>query len=355
MADQSTMKGVAKPFTLAAIPRALMARRELGPLLALFAILVINWLISPEFINIRILDGRLYGSLIDILNRGTPVLLMSIGMSLVIATKGIDLSVGAVMAIGGAVAAVLITTTDYSPYVVILLSLGAGVLCGLWNGVLVAFVGIQPIIATLILMVTGRGIAQMISNGQITTFHNDTIEFVGSGILLGIPFPIYIAVFTFIAVYVLVRRTAIGMMIESVGANDRASYYMGINAALIKVLVYVISGFCAALAGLILTADIKAADSNRIGLFRELDAILAVVLGGASLAGGRFYLGLSVIGALIIQSIYTGILLSGLQPELNLIVKALVILAVLLLQSEVFRQTLLKPIIILGKKLGRGA
>jgi len=331
-------------FDLRSVQRRLMNRRELGPILALLTILIINWLISPQFISIRIVEGRLYGSLIDILNRGTPVLLMSIGMSLVIATKGIDLSVGAVMAIGGAVAAALITTTDLSPYMVILLSIVAGVACGLWNGVLVALLGIQPIIATLILMVTGRGIAQMISKGQIITFHNETLEFVGSGVLLGIPFPIYIAFFTFVAVYVLVRRTAIGVMIESVGANDRASYYMGINAALIKILAYVISGICAALAGLILTADIKGADSNRIGLFRELDAILAVVLGGASLSGGRFFLGLSVIGALIIQSIYTGILLSGLQPELNLIVKALVILAVLMLQSPIFRQLLLKPI-----------
>ncbi len=115
-------------------------------------------------------------------------------------------------------------------------------------------------------------------------------------------------------VWLLVRRTAIGLLIESVGANDRASFYAGIDAAKIKILVYVISGICAALAGLIITADIKGADANNAGLWMELDAILAVVVGGTVLTGGRFYLGTSVIGALIIQSIQTGIFVSGLPP-----------------------------------------
>lgn len=313
-------------------------RRALFPIFALLLILLINGLISPNFFSLRMVDGRIVGSLIDILNRGAPTVLLAVGMTLVIATKGIDLSVGAVIAICGAVAAVLISTTTIPPLLVILISIGVGALCGLWNGILVAVFDIQPFVATLILMVIGRGIAQLITQGQIATFRNPTLEFIGTGVVLGFPFPIFLSLIVFVAVYILVRRTAIGMLIESVGANDRASFYAGINAVRIKLLVYVIIGICAAFAGLIVTADIKGADANNAGLWLELDAILAVVIGGTLLAGGRFYLGMSVIGAYIIQSIQTGIFVSGLPPTFNLIVQAVVILAILFLQSEEFRR-----------------
>lgn len=317
-------------------------RRTLFPLLALILILLANLLISPTFFSLRLVDGRLVGSLIDILNRGAPTVLLAIGMSLVIATKGIDLSVGAVIAICGAVAAVLVTKTDLPPLVVIAISIGAGILCGLWNGILVAVFNIQPIVATLILMVVGRGIAQLITEGQIATFSDPTLVFVGTGVLAGFPFPIFVCLFVFVCVWLLVRRTAIGLLIESVGANDRASFYAGIDAARIKILVYLLSGICAAIAGLIVTADIKGADANNAGLWLELDAILAVVIGGTLLTGGRFYLGTSVIGALIIQSIQTGIFVSGLPTTFNLIVQAVVILAILLIQSPEFRQLFIR-------------
>jgi galactofuranose transport system permease protein len=312
--------------------------RAVWTLLALGLILLVNALISPNFLSIRVFEGRLLGSLIDILNRSAPIMLLSIGMTIVIATKGIDLSVGAVVAICGAVAAVLIA--DQPPALVIILAIFAGLLCGLWNGILVAVFDIQPIIATLILMVVGRGIAQMITSGQIAIFNNETLSFIGTGVLIGLPFPIYIALAVLVLVYLLVRRTAIGLLVESVGANDRASYYAGINAALVKMFAYMLSGFCAAIAGLIITAYIKGADSNNAGLWSELDAILAVVIGGTALTGGRFNLIFSMVGVLIIQSIYTGILVSGLPPEFNLVVKAVVILFILLMQSDIFRQTI---------------
>jgi simple sugar transport system permease protein len=187
-------------------------------------------------------------------------------------------------------------------------------------------------------MVAGRGIAQLITGGQITTFSNPTLEFVGTGVLFGLPFPIYLSLIVFLLVSLLVRRTAIGLMIESVGANDRASFYTGIEAKRIKIFVYIVSGICAGIAGLILASDIKGADANNAGLWMELDAILAVVIGGTALTGGRFYLGLSVIGALIITSIETGIFVSGLPSTDNLIVEAVVILAILFMQSEDFRR-----------------
>ncbi|MBL8131833.1 MAG: ABC transporter permease [Anaerolineae bacterium] len=314
-------------------------RRFLFPVLALILILIGNRLISPTFFTIRVgPDGRLIGSLIDILNRGAPTVLLAIGMTLVIAAKGIDLSVGAVIAICGAVAAVLISTTTLPPLLVIAIAIGAGILCGLWNGILVALFDIQPIVATLILMVIGRGIAQLITEGQITTFSNESLEFVGTGLIGGFPFPIFLSVIVVALVWLLIRSTAIGMLIESVGANDRASFYAGIDATKIKLLVYIISGICAAITGLIITADIKGADANNAGLWKELDAILAVVIGGTALTGGRFYLIMSVVGALIIQSIQTGIYISGLPPTFNLIVQAVVILAILFLQSEDFRR-----------------
>ena len=325
-------------------------RRMLFPVLALLLILLVNRLISPNFFNVRVVDGRLIGSLIDILNRGAPTVLLAVGMTLVIATKGIDLSVGAVIAICGAVAAVLITITSIPPLLVIVISLIAGMICGLWNGVLVAAFQIQPIVATLILMVVGRGVAQLITQGQIATFRDPTLVFVGTGVLFGFPFPIFLSLIVFGLVWLLVRRTAIGLMIESVGANDRASFYTGIDAAKVKLLVYVISGVCAAIAGLIVTADIKGADANNAGLWLELDAVLAVVIGGTLLTGGRFHLGMSVVGALIIQSIQTGIFVSGLPTTFNLIVQAVVILTILLIQSEDFRRLFVRTATRLRRK-----
>jgi ribose/xylose/arabinose/galactoside ABC-type transport system permease subunit len=315
-----------------------MNQRAFWPVVALILIIVINRLIGPEFFTIRDVEGRFVGSLIDILNRASPVILLSIGMTLVIATKGIDLSVGAIIAISGATAAVLVTTTEIPTIAAIFIAIGVGLLCGLWNGLLVAYFNIQPIIATLILMVSGRGIAQLITKGQIAVFNDENLAFMGVGVLYGLPFPIYLSIFAFIIVYLLVRRTAIGVLIESVGSNDRASFYAGINAAQVKLFAYAMSGVCAAIAGLIITGDIHGADANNAGLWLELDAILAVVIGGTALAGGRFYLGLSIIGALILQSLETGIIQSGLPSTFNLVVKAIVILTVLLLQSAVFRQ-----------------
>jgi ribose/xylose/arabinose/galactoside ABC-type transport system permease subunit len=319
--------------------------RAFWTVFALVLIIIANRLISPNFFSIEMVKGRLIGSPINILDGAAPILLLSIGMTLVIATKGVDLSVGAVMAIGAAVAVVLVNRHEngsdnifYTPAFVILIAIGAGALCGLWNGILVAFFDIQPIIATLILMISGRGIAQMITEGQSPTFTNETLAFVGRGVIFGVPFPVYLYLALLLLVYVLVRRTALGLLIESVGINARASYYAGINAALIKVLVYVLCGMCAALAGLVVAGEVKSADPHKNGEWAELDAILAVVIGGTSLNGGRFSLALSALGALIIQSLLTGLYVSKLHPTANLVVKAIVVLLVLLLQSDEFRR-----------------
>jgi ribose/xylose/arabinose/galactoside ABC-type transport system permease subunit len=308
-----------------------MPRIGTPQILAFLTILIADRLVSPQFFDIRLQDGRLFGSLVDVFNRGAPVALLSLGMVLVIATRGIDLSVGAVMAIAGAIAASLVDS--HSVPVALGAALGVGVLCGLWNGFLVAVLRIQPIVATLILMVAGRGIAQLITEGRIVTFSSPSLAWFGNGSVLGVPAPVAITVGMLLLTLLLVRGTALGVLIEAVGANARASELAGIGTQAITITAYVWCGLCSAVAGVISAADILGADANNSGLWLELDAILAVVVGGTSLFGGRFSLILAVLGALIIQAMNTGILLSGYRPELNLVVKAVVVIAVLLLQS----------------------
>jgi ribose/xylose/arabinose/galactoside ABC-type transport system permease subunit len=308
-----------------------MPRIGTPQILAFLTILTADRLVSPQFFDIRLQDGRLFGSLVDVFNRGAPVALLSLGMVLVIATRGIDLSVGAVMAIAGAIAASLVDSHSVS--IALGAALGVGLLCGLWNGFLVAVLRIQPIVATLILMVAGRGIAQLITEGRIVTFSSPSLAWFGNGSVLGVPAPVAITLGMLLLTLLLVRGTALGVLIEAVGANARASELAGIGTQAITITAYVWCGLCSAVAGVISAADILGADANNSGLWLELDAILAVVVGGTSLFGGRFSLILAVLGALIIQAMNTGILLSGYRPELNLVVKAIVVIAVLLLQS----------------------
>ncbi|EIV2084633.1 TPA: ABC transporter permease [Klebsiella aerogenes] len=315
--------------------RRLSWPKGMPQIIALLLVLAVDSLVAPHFFQVLLQDGRLFGSPIDILNRAAPVALLAIGMTLVIATGGIDLSVGAVMAIAGATAASM-TVAGHSLPVVLLAALGAGALAGLWNGILVAVLKIQPFVATLILMVAGRGVAQLITSGQIVTFDSPALSWLGSGSLLLLPTPVIIAIATLLLFWLFTRRTALGMFIEAVGINIRAAKNAGVNTRIVVMLAYVLSGICAAIAGIIVAADIRGADANNAGLWLELDAILAVVIGGGSLMGGRFNLLLSVVGALIIQGMNTGILLSGFPPELNQVVKAVVVLCVLIVQSPRF-------------------
>ena len=320
---------------LAALARAM--RGALPQIAALAIVLVADRLVSPQFFTVRLAGGRLFGSLIDVLNHGAPVATLSLGMVLVIATGGIDLSVGAVMAIAGAVAA---TLAGHVPLVVTLgAALGTGLVCGLWNGLLVAVVRMQPIIATLILMVAGRGVAQLITSGRILTFSDPGLSWFGGGSVFGMPAAIAVTAAMALVTIALVRGTALGLMIEATGGNARASRLAGIDTRSMTIVVYVWSGLCASIAGVLAAADILGADANNAGLWLELDAILAVVVGGTSLLGGRFGILLAVVGALIIQAMNTGILLSGFPSEFNLVVKAIVVLAVLVLQSPRVRAT----------------
>jgi ribose/xylose/arabinose/galactoside ABC-type transport system permease subunit len=324
--------------------RALAGHRAVWPLLALALIFAVDGWISPGFFSIRIVEGRLFGSLIDILYRSMPTAVVALGMAVVIGTKGIDLSVGSVIAIVGAVITWRIHAGD--PHGLILLSaLGVGLLCGLWNGFLVAILDIQPIIATLILMVSGRGIGLMINllyGGTNPSFTSPLLQGLSVGHIGLVPTRLILGAAIFGALWLLIRRTALGLFLEAVGGNSKAANLAGIDARLVKYAAYLICGLCAAWAGVVLAADTHTSDPVSIGLYIELDAILAVVIGGGSLSGGRIYLGMTVLGALVIQALTTSILTSGLPPEYNLVVKAVVVVIVLLLQSNNARQAVVR-------------
>lgn len=306
------------------------------PMVAIAAILLFNFIFIPGFFNIEIKNGHLFGSTIDILNRATPLIIISLGLTLVIANESIDISVGAVLAI---TAAIVLTLIPIAPlWLAIVAGIGVGMACGMWNGMLVAYIGVQPMVATLILWVAGRGIAQLITGGQILTVYNDAYSFIGTGFLFGLPFAVFIAAAVFIILMLLKKRTAFGLFLETVGANLTSSKFVGIHHKRIIFFTYVICGLCAGLAGIIVSSNVSSADANNAGLWIELDAILAVVIGGTSMRGGRFYLGGTLAGALFIQTITTTIYTMGIPPEVIMVLKAVAVIIVCLLQSEAFRK-----------------
>lgn len=314
--------------------------------MVLVALLLINVPFTPDFFSVHLKDGHLYGSLVSIVLFGSPLILVALGMTLVIATGGIDLSVGAVVAIAGALACLFVSKqADQNSVSGVLIAfavaLGAALVCGAWNGLLVARLGIQPIIATLILMVAGRGIAQLITDGQIITVNSDSYSLIGGGYWLTLPFSIFVVALVVAASMALTRRTALGLLIEAVGGNAEASRLVGIRSRRIKIMAYTFCALCAGIAGLMISSNVSAADGNNAGLFIELDAILAVVIGGTSLTGGRFHLGGTIIGALIIQTLTTTIYTIGVPTQTNLVFKAVVVIIVCLMQSPAFRAKVL--------------
>jgi len=336
--------GEAPPDRPGAVSRVL-ALPLVWPLLALVILLIVNVIATPTFLNIRVQDGHLFGSPIDIVRNSAPVLLVALGMTLVIATRGIDLSVGAVAAIAGAVACTrIVAAPDESAASTAILAgtaaLGVCVLLGVWNGFLVAVLGIQPIIATLVLMVAGRGLAMLITDGQITTVNNDTFSGLASGYLLGLPVAFLVALGMVGLTAVLTRRTALGMLIEAVGINPAASRLAGVRSRTIIWTVYVFAAICAGLAGLIIAANTNSVNANSLGLWIELDAILAVVIGGTALTGGRFSLAGTLVGALLIATLIRTIPNIGIPSEANYLFKAVVVVTVCVIQSPRARAAL---------------
>jgi simple sugar transport system permease protein len=314
------------------------------PLVALAVLLLFNIIFVDGFLHIEITDdGMLYGRLIDILNRSSSLIILSLGMTFVIATSGIDISVGAVVAISSAVVCTLIGGRSdgaaETPMVLAMLAaVGAGVLCGVWNGMLVAKFKIQSVVATLILMTAGRGVAQLMTSGQIVTVYYKPFSYIGGSIPGNVlPTTIFIVVGMVLLVTFLMKKTSIGLFVQSVGINPTASKFAGINVTLVIFLVYAFSGFCAGVSGLIEGSLIRAADANNAGLNMEMDAILAVALGGTLLSGGKFYIGGSVIGAITIQTLTTTMYAIGIASDQLPVIKAIAVIILCLIQSKRFQ------------------
>ena len=309
----------------------------LWPVAALVLLLLFDLLFVPNFFRISISQGHLSGSLVDVFRLAAPVMLVSVGMTLVLATGGVDLSVGAIMALAGAVAAKLMTEpTNLSPWLAALAALGLAILCGAWNGALVALLDIQPIVATLVLMIAGRGLAMEFVGSGYVDVHGTLFDRL-HGYIIGLPAAGLLALLVFAGTGAFTRVTSAGLLIEATGANKVASRFAGVNVLLVTFLTYVFSGLCSGLAGLVAAADIQKANAIHTGMYLELDAILATVIGGTSLTGGRFSIVGALVGALLIQTLATT-LTYRVPVEYTLVVKAVVVLAVCLLQSDTVRR-----------------
>lgn len=283
-----------------------------------------------------------YDCIIDVINRASELVILAVGMTLVAAASGgTDISVGAVSALSGAVCCYILaggeqsTNFYHAPYILgVMGALLVGVLCGTWNGFLVAKMKIQPMVATLILFTAGRGIAQLVTSGQIIYLRVDHYKNLGATIPgVPLPTPIFVAVAVVILTQFILKKTTIGIYIKTVGINAKAARLVGINATLIKFSTYAFCGLCSGIAGLIITSRVYSIDANNAGLNMELDAILAVALGGNSLGGGKFSILGSVIGAYTIQALTTTLYAMKVSADQIPVYKAIVVVIIVSLQS----------------------
>lgn len=320
------------------ILRALWSRPESRAGLALVLALLAAAASTPHFADLEWREGRVFGALIDILRNGAPVVLLSVGMTLVIAAGGIDLSVGSVMALAGTVAALLISEAGCPPWLAALAGLAAAGVTGAVSGLMVSWIGLQPIVATLVMLVAARGGAQALAGDQKVRFAGAAIEHMARGSWLGLPVPVFIAAAAAALAAAAVRWTLLGPALHAVGENDRAARLCGVRVRGVRVLTYVACAVLAGVAGLIAAGDIGEADTANAGLYLELDAILAVVIGGTSLTGGRAFIAGSVIGALLMQTLTVALQMNGVPSEHALVVKAIVVLSVAVARSPGFAE-----------------
>ena len=244
------------------------------PLVCLLAVLIAGGIVIPDFFSVSVKNGVLSGYLIDIINRASELVILAIGMTLVTAASGgQDISVGAIMAVAAALCCQVLSGGEVSveslqnPFILaVLAALAGSALCGVFNGFLVAKLKVQPMVATLILYTAGRGIAQLVTNGQITYIRVESYKVLGGYIShCPIPTPIFAAIIMVILAYIILKKTALGLYVESVGINGEASRLVGLNSTMIKFLTYVICGVLAGIAGLVASSRIYSADANNIG------------------------------------------------------------------------------------------
>ena len=332
------------------------------PVMSLLLVMAVNIIhdisvganpLSFFMITLRQTTGNgtiLYGRIIDILNRGSEVAILALGMTLVVSSSaGTDISVGSVMSLCASFCCMLLagygvssTTVLARPLLVgVLGGIAVGVLCGMFNGSLVAYFGIQPMVATLILYSAARAVGLLLCNDLIVYVRNDSFGFFG-GFLGMIPTPVVIAAICILIIAVLLKKTALGMYIQSVGINSKASRIAGLNSKRIIFMTYTLCGLFAGIAGIVASSRITSADSNNIGLYFEMDAILAVALGGNSLGGGKFNLAGSIIGAYTIQAITTTLYALGVSSTQAPVFKAIIVIIIVAIQAPPLKAYLKK-------------
>lgn len=328
--------------------KKLTSKRLFLPIFCMLLVMMVNIIFDAasgnfpfSFFTISIRNGVLYGRLIDVLNRGSEIAILAIGMTLVVsASAGTDISVGSVMSLSAAFCCMLLAgfgvssaNTLQMPLIIgVLAGILMGCLCGAFNGALVAYLNVQPMVATLILYSAARAVGLLLCNNLIVYIRDDSFKFFG-GFLGLIPTPIVIALVCVVVMSLLLKKTALGLYVQSVGINKKASRIAGLNSEKIIFLCYVVCGLCAGIAGIVNASRISSADSNNIGLNYELDAILSVALGGNSLGGGKFNLIGSIIGAYTIQAITTTLFAIGVSTDQAPVYKAIIVIIIVAIQA----------------------
>jgi simple sugar transport system permease protein len=328
--------------------KKLMKSQLVIPLFALCLVIVFNLIRDLSFFTITVTTNNLgntvlTGNIISILNGASAVAILAIGMTLVTsATGGQDISVGATAAIAGSVFVSVLRANEITMltiFTAFLASCLVAILCGIFNGTLVAVFKIQPMIATLILFSAGRSIAYWINGGATPTVSSPLLDSIG-GFIPGIPIPtpIIIMVAFLVLISLVLRFTNLGLYTQVVGINERPAHLNGINAAWIKLLSFMVLGVCVAIAGCITVARIGLINHETILLDVEMDVILAVAIGGTALSGGKFSLFGSVIGAYIIQALTVTLYAMKVPSSAVKAYKALVIIAIVVVSSPVVQE-----------------
>ena len=297
-------------------------------IIVLLAMLVFNLLFTQHFWSLQTFNVNL--------TQVVTIVIVGIGMTLVVATGGIDLSVGASMAISGALAPMLFMNIPGAGGIALafVLPILAAAACGVFNGLLVTKLSVQPIVATLVLFIAGRGIAQVVTDGSLQAFNNPAFQWIALGKVGGVPFQVLL-MFALVALFAwIVRKTLFGQYLLITGGNEKAAYLCGVPTARIKLIAYTLCAALAGLAGLISISVNSSSDANVVGLGSELDAIAAVAVGGTALTGGKAYIGGTLIGALIIQLLRFTLLAHGIPDAAALVVKAAIIIAAVYVQRR---------------------
>lgn len=330
----------------------LLHHQLLIPIAALLLLTIFNLIADPSFFQITMghnSDGNpvLSGYLISIIDYGSELAILAIGMTLVTAASGgQDISVGAGIAIAGSVLLRVLCGTNSRPetlqtpvFVAFIVCCIVAMIFGAFNGALVAFFRIQPMVATLILFTAGRSIAAWINNNELPIISEKSFTYFG-GYLPGVPIPtpFFIALLCFAITWAVLKFTNLGLYVQAVGINEKTSRLNGLNPELIKFSVYILLGLCVAVCGLIKVSRLSTINYSVIAKDIEMDAILAVALGGNALSGGKFNMGASILGAYVIQFLTTTLYKFNVQSDALSAYKAVVVILLVVLSAPVFRQ-----------------